>query len=147
MPLQYTSLLSILASALLMMLQRCGMICLMMCHWPLLSTHSERTPQPISLYKHTHPNFCFSQYLSMTLTCAMVQVNYYSSLLFLCTIPIIIIELREDNVPNYHNRSIVLSSISEKHFPVRISFVFFCNDCPFPFVYMLLNTYNFLEYK
>ena len=48
LPLQYISLLSILASVLLMTLQRFGMICLMMYVWPLLSTHSEGSSKPIS---------------------------------------------------------------------------------------------------
>ena len=42
LPLKFLSPLSILASALLMMLQRSGVICLMMYMQPLLSTHSER---------------------------------------------------------------------------------------------------------
>ena len=53
LPLQYVSLLRILASALLIMLQRFGMICLMMYPQPLHSTHSERNSKPISLQKHT----------------------------------------------------------------------------------------------
>ena len=57
LPLQYISPLSILASALLMMLQRFGMICLMMYVQPLLSSHSERSSKSISLLKHIHPNF------------------------------------------------------------------------------------------
>ena len=48
LPLQYISPLSILVSALLMMLQRSGMICLMMYVRPLLSTHSEKA-QNLSL--------------------------------------------------------------------------------------------------
>ena len=48
LPRQYTSLLRIWASALLMMLQRFGMICLMMYVWPLLSTHLEGSLKPIS---------------------------------------------------------------------------------------------------
>ena len=59
LPLQYISLLSILASVLLMTLQKFGMICLMMYVWPLLSTHSEGSSKPISLHTHIHPNFCF----------------------------------------------------------------------------------------
>ena len=47
LPLQYISLLSILSSALLMMLQRFGMICLMMFVQPLLSTHSERSSKSL----------------------------------------------------------------------------------------------------
>ena len=80
--LQYISPLSILASALLMMLQRFGMICLMMYVRPLLSTHSERSSKPISLHKHIHPNFSFSRFLSVAPTLAMSQGNDYSFLLF-----------------------------------------------------------------
>ena len=87
LPLQYTNILSILASALLMMLQRFGIICLMMYIQPLPSTHSERSSKPISLHKYTHPNFCFSQFLSMVPTPAMSQVNDYSVLLFLFGAP------------------------------------------------------------
>ena len=47
--LQYTNLPSILASALLMMLQRVGIICLIMNIRPLLSTHSEGSSKPTSL--------------------------------------------------------------------------------------------------
>ena len=83
LPLQYISRLSISASALLMMLQRFGMICLMMYVRPLISTNSERSSKPISLHKHIHPNFCFSRFLSVALTPAMSQVNDYSFLLFL----------------------------------------------------------------
>ena len=71
-PLQYISLQSILASALLMMLQRYRMICLMIFVLPLLSTYSERSSEPISLHKHVHPDFCFSEFLSMALTPAMI---------------------------------------------------------------------------
>ena len=63
LPLQYTILLSILASSLRMMLQRFGMICLMMYARPLLTTHSEKSSKPISLHKPIHPNFCFSWFL------------------------------------------------------------------------------------
>ena len=80
---QNISLQSILASALLMMLQRFGMICLMIYILPLLSTHSERSSKPISLHKHIRPNFYVSQHLSVALTPAMSQVNDYSFLLFL----------------------------------------------------------------
>ena len=79
--------LSILASALLMMLHRLRLICLMMYVWPLLSTHSERSLKPKSLHKHIHPNFCFSWYLSMALTPAMSKVNDYRFLLFLFGVP------------------------------------------------------------
>ena len=79
----YISLLHILASALLMMLQIFGMICLMMYIWPLLSTHSERCPKPISLHMHIHSNFCFSWYLSLVLNPATSRVNHYRFLLFL----------------------------------------------------------------
>ena len=75
LPLQCISLLSILPSALLMMLKRFGMICLMMYVRSLLSNHSQRSSKPISLHKHL--NFCFSWYPSMS------QVNDYRSLLFL----------------------------------------------------------------
>ena len=81
LPLQYISLLSILASALLMTLQRFGMICLMMYVRPLLSTHSEGSSKPISSHKHIHPNFYSPWFLSMALTLAMSQVYDYSFLL------------------------------------------------------------------
>ena len=78
LPLQYISLLSILVSALLLMLQRItGTICLTMYCQSLLSTHSRRSSKPISLDKHIHPNFCISWYLSLALTPAMSQVNDY----------------------------------------------------------------------
>ena len=60
LPLQYLSL-SILASALLMMLQRFGMICLVMYVQPLLFTCSETSSKPISKQKPIQLNFCFSQ--------------------------------------------------------------------------------------
>ena len=60
LPLQYICPLRILASALLMLLQRSGMICLMVYVWLLLSTHSERSSKPISLHKHIYLNFSFS---------------------------------------------------------------------------------------
>ena len=81
LPLQYVSLLSILASVLLMTLQRFGMICLMLYVRPLLSTHSDESSKPISLRKHIHPNFCFPWFLSVALTLAMSQVYDYSFLL------------------------------------------------------------------
>ena len=81
LPLQYIRLLSILASALLMTLQRFGMICLMMYARPLLSTHSEGSSKPISLRKHVHPNFCSPWFLSVALTLAMSQGYDYSFLL------------------------------------------------------------------
>ena len=59
-PHQYISLPSTLATALLMMLQRFGMICLMMCAQPLLYILSEGSSRPISSHKHTHPNFFLS---------------------------------------------------------------------------------------
>ena len=62
----------------LMMLQRFGMICLMMYVQPLLSTHSERGSKPISLNKHIHPNFSFSWFLSVAPTLAMSQAHDYS---------------------------------------------------------------------
>ena len=83
LPLQYISLLSILASVLLMTHQRFGMICLMMYVRPRLSTHSEGSSKPISLHKHIHPNFRFPWSLSMALTLAMSQVYDYSFLLCL----------------------------------------------------------------
>ena len=86
LPLQETSLLSILASALLMMIQGFGMICLMMYVRPLLSSHSERSSKPISLHKHIHPNFCFSQFVSLALTFVMSQVNDYSFFCFFCLV-------------------------------------------------------------
>ena len=55
--LQYIGLISILASALLMMLQRFGMICLMMYVQPLLSTYLERSSKPITLQKPYPPKF------------------------------------------------------------------------------------------
>ena len=85
--LQYISPLSILASALLMMLQRSGKICLIMYSRPLLSTHSERSSKPISLHKHMNPNFSYSWFLSVAQTLAMSQVNDYSFLLFLFGVP------------------------------------------------------------
>ena len=67
-----------------MMLQRFGMICLMKYAQQLLSTQSERSSQPISLYKHIHPNFLFFfRFLSLARTLAMSQVNDFSFLLFL----------------------------------------------------------------
>ena len=87
LPLQYISLPSILTSALLMMLQRFGMICLMMYVRPPLSTHSEGSSKHISLHKHKYPNFCFPWFLSMALTLAMSQVYDYSFLLFLFGVP------------------------------------------------------------
>ena len=87
LPLHYVSPLSILALALLMMIERYGMICLMMYVRPLLFTLSERSSKPISLYKHIHPNFCFSWFLSVALTLAMSQVNDYSFLLLLFDAP------------------------------------------------------------
>ena len=59
-----------------------GMICLMMYVQPLLSTHSERSSKPISLHKHIHPNFSFSQFLSVAPTLSMSQAHDYSSLFF-----------------------------------------------------------------
>ena len=82
LPLQYISPLSILASALLLMLQRFGMICLMMYVQPPLFTNSERSSKPISLHKHIHPNFSFSQFPSVAPTLAMSQAHDYSCLLF-----------------------------------------------------------------
>ena len=82
LPLQYISPLSIFASPLLMMLQRFGIICLMMYVQPLLSTHSERSSKPISLHKHIQPNISFFRFLSMAPTLAMSQACDYSSLLF-----------------------------------------------------------------
>ena len=81
--LQYASLLSTFASALLMMFQRFGMICLMISAQPHLSTHSEKSSKPISLHKHIHPNFCFSRFLSVARTLTMSQVYDFSFLLFL----------------------------------------------------------------
>ena len=82
LPLQDISPLSILASALFMMLQRFEMICLMMYVQLLLSTYSERSSKPISLHKHIHPSFSFSRFLSVVPTLAMSQSHDYSSLLF-----------------------------------------------------------------
>ena len=59
------------------------MICLIMYVWALLSTHSERSLKPISLHKHIHPNFSFSQFLFVVLTLAMSMVIDYSFLPFL----------------------------------------------------------------
>ena len=81
LPLQYIILLSILASVLLMTLQRFGMICLMMYVRPLLCTRSEGSSKPISLHKPIHPNFCFPWFLSVALTLAMSQVYDNSFLL------------------------------------------------------------------
>ena len=81
LPPHYISLLSISASVLLMMLQRFGMICLMMYVRPLLSTHSEGSSKPISSHKHICPDFCFPSFLSVVLTLAMSQVYDYSFLL------------------------------------------------------------------
>ena len=80
LPLQYISLLSILASALL---QIFGMICMMIYIQQLLSSHSERSLKPIALHKHIHPNFCTLWSLSRSLTTAISQVNEYSFLLFI----------------------------------------------------------------
>ena len=80
-PPHYISLLSILASALLMTLQRFRMICLMMYVRPLLSTHSEGSSKPISSHKYIRPDFCFPSFLSVALTLAMSQVYDYSFLL------------------------------------------------------------------
>ena len=77
LPLQYISLLSILASALLMMSQRFGIIYLMMYVQPLLSTHSERNSKAFSLHQNIHSNLCFSRFLSMVLTPVRSQVNDY----------------------------------------------------------------------
>ena len=82
LPLQYISLPSILASAFLMMLKRFGMICLMMHFRPLLSTHSDRRSKSISLQKHIHCNFCFSQYLYVGMIPAMPGVNDYNFCFF-----------------------------------------------------------------
>ena len=49
--------------------------------WPLLSTHSEESPKPISLHTHIHPNFRFPWFFSVALTLAMSQVYDYSFLL------------------------------------------------------------------
>ena len=81
LPPHYISLLSISASALLMTLQRFGMICLMMYVRPLLSTHSEGSSKPISSHKHIRHDFCFPSFLSVALTLAMSQVYDYSFLL------------------------------------------------------------------
>ena len=80
-PPHYISLLSISASALLMTLQRFGMICLIMYVRPFLSTHSEGSSKPISSHKHIRPDFCFPLFLSVALTLAMPQVYDYSFLL------------------------------------------------------------------
>ena len=69
------------ASALLMILQRFGMICLMMYVQPLLSSHSERSSESISLHKH---NFCFSRFLSVALTPAMSHVIDYRFFCIFC---------------------------------------------------------------
>ena len=93
LPLQYISLVSILASALFMMLQRFGMICLMMYVLPLLFTHLERSSKLISLTKHAHSNFCFSHFLSVVLTSVMFQVNDYGFLLFLYGAPRVCLQM------------------------------------------------------
>ena len=80
-PPQYISLLSISASALLMTLQRFGMICLMMYVRPLLSTHSEGSSKPISSHKHIRPDFSSPSFVSVALTLAMSQVYDYRFLL------------------------------------------------------------------
>ena len=79
LPLQYISLLSILASVLLMTLQRFGMIYLMMYFWPLLSTHSKCLLKTY-IFAQAYPP-CFHRFLSMVLTLAMSQVYDYSFLL------------------------------------------------------------------
>ena len=84
--LQYKSLLNILLSALLMMLQRFGMICLMMYTRPFLSTHSERSSKPISAQSYPPEFLLFPLSLRGT-DPAMTQVNNYSSLLFLFGAP------------------------------------------------------------
>ena len=68
------------------MLQRFGMICLMMYVQPLLSTHSERSSKSLCT-SISSPNFSFSRFLSMALTPTMSQVNDYSFLLFLFGAP------------------------------------------------------------
>ena len=83
--LQYISLLSVLASALLMMLQRYAMTFLMIYLQPLLSTHSERITKLISLQKDINPNFSFSQFLSVAFTPAMARVNDYIFFSLWCT--------------------------------------------------------------
>ena len=86
----YLLLISILASALLMMLHRFGMICLIMYFWPLLSTLSERSSKPISWHKHNHPMiliYAFSDFLCVALTPVMSQVNEYRFLHFLFGAP------------------------------------------------------------
>ena len=86
LPLQYTSPLSILASALLTMLQSFGMICLMMYVQPLLSTRSKRNSKPISLHKHIQPNFCFSWFLSVALTRAICLRLMFLVFHFFCLV-------------------------------------------------------------
>ena len=80
-PPHYISLLSISASALLMTLQRFGMICLMMYVRPLLSTHSEGSSKAISSHKHIRPDFSSPSFVSVALTLAMSQVYDYRFLL------------------------------------------------------------------
>ena len=80
MPLQYISLLSISASALLLMLQRLGTICLMMYILPLFSIHSARTSN-LSL---STSKFLLSP---RGAGLAMCQVDDYSFLHFLIGAP------------------------------------------------------------
>ena len=76
-PLQYIGLL--LATALLMMLQEFGMICLMMCAEPLLCILSGL----FSLHKYTNPSLFFLSvfFLSMVSTSAISQHYDYCLLL------------------------------------------------------------------
>ena len=46
------------------------------------SLHSFRKKLETVLFKHIHPNFSFSQFLSVALTLAMSQADDYSSPLF-----------------------------------------------------------------
>ena len=83
LPLQYISRLSIFTPALLMMLQRFGIICQIIYVQSLLSPHSEKSSKPISLHKQIYPNFCIFWFLSLALTPAMSQVDDFSFLLVL----------------------------------------------------------------
>ena len=86
-PPHYVSLLSISASALLMTLQRFGMICLMMYVRPLLSTHSEGSSKPISSHKHICPDFSSPSFVSVALTllfgaprvCLWIEIGRYKN--------------------------------------------------------------------
>ena len=90
------SLLSILASVLLMMLQRFGKICLKYIR-PLLSTHSERSSKLISLHKHIHPCFCFPGFfLWRWPLCLRLMLMFF--LLFLFVVPTVCLQMESNAI-------------------------------------------------